>query len=560
MINDYYSWVPHVLIRLLHRRPLGSLKPGSAIATLALIGMLTLTVAAQSQREEVSLPSIFPLNHEWVSLLPFPPTQAPTTDGAYLYIPLRGDLLAAVFVADGIMQWLVDQPADFPPTVGGQLLFVADDRRVHALWSTFGIELWQLTFSAPISSPLLWESGLLIVGLANGEVLAYDTQTQRPVWTQQLAAGVLLPTIDDGRLFVPQADGHISSLDLATGSLLWERELGGAPTRIRAYHDRLYVGSTDNFLYAIDRRDGRIRWRWRTGADIIGAPVVTSEAILFVSLDNQLRALAGRTGVQLWKQRLPTRPVGGLIQFGEILMLPGRTPPVHLFYLDNGELAGQILVDADLTLPVNRVEVDQAPELEDDQATDIEADQATDENTNDLSEQISANVELAFPPTVVRANDVDDVAFVLVTAAGEVHAYASAYGLTLETPLLIPGEDPTTLPLTTLNYVPGWPAASRVGPMRELSPLPGWQELRAVDLAPLTPLPGRRFVPPLTHGLTIIPGRRFWRFRLAPAASLPGRSFSLPAAPRLTPLDPLPGVSIAIDGMVRFTVPKPGFI
>ncbi len=413
-----------LLRRSLHRALGVRSRIGVVGATCLVLGVATLAAQTES---ETPTPSIFPLGPEWVSMLPAPPALAPTTDGSYLYVPLRNGLLAAVFVGDGVLQWIVEQASDFRPTVAGQSLFVAEGSQVRALWAASGTERWRLDFHAPVSSPVLWREGWLIVGLENGDLLAYDGRDGRPLWSQRLAATALSPTIDGDRLFAPQADGHVAALDLITGDLIWERQLGGTPAPISAFGDRVYLGTTDNFLYAIDRIDGRIRWRWRTGADVIGAPVVTDEAVYFVSLDNQLRALALRTGVQLWKRDLPTRPVGGPIQLAHVLLMPGRAPTLHAFYLDTGEPAGQI----------------------------------------------GGSTELAAPPIVIRGDRMDDVEFVLLTGEGELQAYASA--------------EPS--PLVALAALGSTPGRRFVPPLIPgLPTLPG--HAGPARLAPLDPLPG----------------------------------------------------------------------
>ena len=113
------------------------------------------------------------------------------------------------------------------------------------------------------------------------------------------------------RVYVPLADGRIVALRIDTGDVVWERRLGGPTTGLLALDDRVYAGSNDNFFYALDAADGRVAWRWRTGADVVGVPVVDERNVYFVSLDNVLRALSRRTGVQQWARLLPLRPTRG---------------------------------------------------------------------------------------------------------------------------------------------------------------------------------------------------------------------------------------------------------
>ena len=116
------------------------------------------------------------------------------------------------------------------------------------------------------------------------------------------------------------------ALRVATGDPVWERRLGGAPTGLLATDDRLYAGSTDNFFYALDSRDGRVAWRWRTGADLVGIPVVDERHVYFVSLDNALRALSRKSGVQRWLRLLPLRPTRGPLEVGGTLIVSGIAP------------------------------------------------------------------------------------------------------------------------------------------------------------------------------------------------------------------------------------------
>ena len=410
-----------------------------------------------------------------MTTLSAPPSYPPVSDGSYLYVPLREGLLASVFTLDGVVQWVTEQPTDFQPTVGGQLLFVVEGSQVRALWAAMGIERWRLDLPAAVSAPVLWDAGWLIVSLANGDVLAYDATDGRPVWSQRVASAVLRPTIDRERLLVPQQDGHVSALELTTGRLLWERQLGGTPSAIRAFDDRLYLGTTDNFFYAIDLVDGRIRWRWRTGADVIGAPVVTPEAVYFVSLDNQLRALDLRTGVQRWKRDLPTRPVSGPIQLGQVLMLPGRAPMLSVYYRESGEPAGEFPVPT----------------------------------------------ELAAPPLVAPAADPDDITLVILTGEGELQAYVSAVPRSLEVLSYLPGNAPLLVALQPLSHMPGWPASVTADSLIELAGPPGLEDF-LVPLTALLDAPGRHFVPPLVQRLVRLPGHVHGVPRLGPLERLPG--------------------------------------
>tara|TARA_B100000929_G_scaffold275606_1_gene249626 strand:- start:417 stop:2048 length:1632 start_codon:yes stop_codon:yes gene_type:complete len=503
------------------------------------MGVLVASAAGQDpSSEEILAPSIFPVGYNWQTTLPTAPTGLPASDETFLYIPLRNDQFVAVSRFDGIVQWAVEQQVDFRPTPSGDTVFVVNDKKVRALWAVSGAEKWNIDLPEPASTEVYSNPDWLIIGLVNGLVSAHARSTGRPIWTQELSAAVRLPTVDDNHLYVPQDNGAIAALELSNGAVLWERQLGGAPGPITVAYDQLYVGTTDNFLYAIDQSDGRIRWRWRTGGDIVGAPVVDSETIYFVSLDNQLRALARKSGVQLWKQDLPTRPVGGLVQFGDALMISGRTLPLHLIYSQTGEAAGDFS-SAPMLTPLQPGETDLllAEESEESASTAENAEETESEDSDELNavelgEALEISTELAAPPIILQAEGASKAEFVLLTGAGELHSYISAKALPLTPQPYIPGMHSTSS-LTEANHeVPEW----LIEPLRngtvDLTNLPGMFEITQ-DFEFLDHPPGLRFTPPLTTGLAALPGR------------------GGPAERQLAPFNLLPGIQMSVEDLTR---------
>jgi len=88
--------------------------------------------------------------------------------------------------------------------------------------------------------------------------------------------------------------------------------------------------------------DGRVAWRWRTGADVVGVPVVDERNVYFVSLDNALRALSRRTGVQQWVRLLPIRPTRGPLRVDRTLVVSGIAPALRAFNMKDGTPAGEL--------------------------------------------------------------------------------------------------------------------------------------------------------------------------------------------------------------------------
>jgi hypothetical protein len=83
-------------------------------------------------------------------------------------------------------------------------------------------------------------------------------------------------------------------------------------------------------------KDGVIDWRWRTGGDVIGAPVADERHVFFVALDNLLRAMDRKTGAQVWMRPLPVRPVAGVVLAGSTLVVAGPPAALRVFMVKDG--------------------------------------------------------------------------------------------------------------------------------------------------------------------------------------------------------------------------------
>ena len=303
--------------------------------------------AAGAQERPAPLP-VLPLDVAWSTHLGGGPSQAPAYAADTAYVALRDGMLASVDLADGTLRWCVFQPVDWPPAAAGDLVVVARDQHVAARAASDGVPVWRLDLGSRVSAPPVWRSGWLIAGLENGEVVALRAADGGELWRRPLGAVLRAPaTIAGQRLYLPLDDGRIVALRLATGDTIWTQRLGGRPRGVLAL-DALFVGSTDNFFYRLAFDDGSIEWRWRAGGDVIGAPRVDTERVYFVALDNVVRALDRRSGVQRWRRPLPLRPTDGPALVESALLVAGISPDVQLFAPDSGESAGVYRAPAEL--------------------------------------------------------------------------------------------------------------------------------------------------------------------------------------------------------------------
>ncbi len=227
-----------------------------AVAALQALFLAPVACAAAPARSH----ALFPLGIVWTANLGGPPAARPAYDDASAYVPLRNGQLVAFSIADGQRRWWIDLPTTLSPAAGDHLVFVASGDAIHAVSAADGSAEWQVPVGRNISAPPLWDSGWLIAGREDGEVLAFRARDGQELWRRQLVSAMrVTPSIAGDALYVPLQDGRVVKLDLNTGGVRWERKLGGEASAILALDDRIFVGSADNRFYCLSPKDGRVR-------------------------------------------------------------------------------------------------------------------------------------------------------------------------------------------------------------------------------------------------------------------------------------------------------------
>ena len=115
------------------------------------------------------------------------------------------------------------------------------------------------------------------------------------------------PVIGDGKVFVMDVESQVSAINAATGDVLWEYDprvpddddeaFGGG---IAYENGVLYISTGFADVVSVDADTGKERWRKRLSGPMRAAPSVADGRVFVVTIDNQLFALNGETGEQLW--------------------------------------------------------------------------------------------------------------------------------------------------------------------------------------------------------------------------------------------------------------------
>lgn len=293
-----------------------------------------------------------PVRTVWTLALNNQLTFAPAFDAERAYFSIEHDRLVAYELLDGAQCWITDARPVVDPAVGNELVFVAEAESLVALHAADGSVAWRVDLAEPLAMRPVFDNGWLVGATADGVVLAFRAADGHLVWKQALGAPAHAPpALAADRVYLSATNGRVVSLRVETGEPVWERRVGGSPNEILALDDRLYVGSTDNFLYCLMTKDGRIDWRWRTGADIVAAPIADERAVYFVSYDNVLRALDRTSGGQKWMQALPLRPTAAPAIAGSTLLVGGQSPTIRTYNVKDGAPTTEINAGAEVGAP-----------------------------------------------------------------------------------------------------------------------------------------------------------------------------------------------------------------
>ena len=269
----------------------------------------------------------------------------PTFDADSGYLQIADDRLAAYDLTTGTPRWVAPVRLLSSPVVGDGLVFVEQLDSLTALRAGEGAVAWQIPLGSRLSAPPSWTAGSLVAA-TGASVFAVRTADGTVAWRRDIPGLVhASPAAAGDGVYVPTSDGRVLALRASTGEMLWERRLGTAAHGLFVADERLFLGAVDNFFYCLSARDGQTEWRWRTGADVLNLPVVDRSRVYFVSLDNVVRALNQRNGVQQWKRGLQFRPAFAPVRAADTLLLTGLDGPPRAFLLKDGLPAGEMTIE-----------------------------------------------------------------------------------------------------------------------------------------------------------------------------------------------------------------------
>jgi outer membrane protein assembly factor BamB len=160
--------------------------------------------------------------------------------------------------------------------------------------------------------------GMLLVGTFKGEVLAYDRENGKALWTAQVSSEVLSPPQAAGGMVVVRAgDGRIFGLEAGSGKRKWIYQGATPSLTVRSFagvlisRDTVYSGFAGGKLVTINLANGVAGWeavvarpRGATEleriADITSPPVIDEQQVCAVAYQGRVACFEIGTGNQIW--------------------------------------------------------------------------------------------------------------------------------------------------------------------------------------------------------------------------------------------------------------------
>ena len=292
-------------------------------------------------------------------------------------------------------------PGFAPAVAGTEVYAAAPDGTLAAFDAASGRPLWRAAAGGRLSSAIGAEGGLLAVGTAKGEVLAFDA-AGKPKWTSRVSSEVMAPPrISENTVVVWSGDGNIFGLAGADGARRWvvQRTMPALSVRNQAggiiARGGIFLGVAGGKLLAIDLQRGVVGWEGTVAqpkgateleriADVTSQPAISATEVCAAAyqgrvacfepnrgtfswsrdipskdgilLDNRhlyvtddkgaIHALDKATGASVWKQdKLVTRSPTGPQLIGDYIAVDDFEGYVHLINRNDGTLVGRIATD-----------------------------------------------------------------------------------------------------------------------------------------------------------------------------------------------------------------------
>lgn len=329
------------------------------------------------ERDEDELPDLpdfeeaAEFDREWSvglgdELEPFDAMLRPVLAEGVVYAAGREGRVVAVDAQEGDRRWRVDLDTQLTGGVGagaGLALVGTVAGDLVALWAETGEEAWRAQLSSEILAPAVAAGDIVVVqtqdakvyGLAAGDgSRRWSFEADLPVLTLR---GTATPVLSDNLVLVGFANGKLVALDLASGAPRWETRVAmpGGRTELERMVDLNSPVLGGDIVYAVSYQGragaytrGSGRELWTRDVSSHQAPALGGNQLFVVDTEDRVIALRVSGGQQLWiNSKLRGRKLSAPLAIGNLVAVADIEGYVHLLSATDGKLVGRRKVDSD---------------------------------------------------------------------------------------------------------------------------------------------------------------------------------------------------------------------
>lgn len=239
----------------------------------------------------------------------------------------------------------------FPGIREGQVYAASQKGALARFAAESGTPGWNMDAGQPLSAGVGVGEGLVLVGTAKGEVLAYDTAGQLK-WRVSVKSELLAPPdAGDGVVVVRTADSRLIGLDPADGKRRWTYQRANPPLTVRSaagvviYRGAIFAGFAGGKLVALNAAGGAVGWEAAVAlpkgttelervTDITSEPVLDDRMVCAVAFQGRLSCFDILRGNLLWARDLSSH--AGLAMDGRRLFVTDDRGAVHALDKERG--------------------------------------------------------------------------------------------------------------------------------------------------------------------------------------------------------------------------------
>lgn len=208
-------------------------------------------------------------------------------------------------------------------TAAGSVFAASERGTVARLDVKTGNEVWRQNLRTRIQGGVGADSGLVLVGTPEGEVIALDADG-KPKWRARVSSEVQgAPLVAGDVVVVRSADTRIFGLDAADGKRRWVFQRTGPPLMVRAeasavaQRDFIFAGMPGGKLAALAAPTGNLRWESTVStprgatelervSDVVGSPWLAEREVCAASFQGRTACFDTNTGTTLWTKDVST--------------------------------------------------------------------------------------------------------------------------------------------------------------------------------------------------------------------------------------------------------------